>query len=98
MKGIKAYAFVVVLLANTSSAQVEAAPVQNQKFADALQDQVSCGQKPEPAKAIRALQKEGIVSNKPYNIVDSVSFFRLQKPLNVLGFKVYAVSAFDYDS
>jgi hypothetical protein len=59
-------------------AQVETDTSQNRKYAAALETQISCWQKPEPTKAIRALQQASIISKRTYNVVDSVSFFKVK--------------------
>jgi len=67
----------------------------NSKFAAALEDQIRCSEKPEPYRAIRALQRAGLVKRNYYINVDSLSYFRVQKPLEVFGMKVVAVIGFD---
>src|SRR5437762_1656882 len=97
MKEIILCIVLTVLLAVSAMGQVKTAASQYKEFADALETQVSCAQKPEPIKAIRALRKAGIISRTPYNVVDSISYFRVTKPLTVLGFEVYSVLGFDYN-
>ncbi len=67
----------------------------DKKFAAALEAQISCRQKLQPSKAIRALQNAGILPRHPYNSVDSVNYFRIKKPLSVWGLKVFSVLGFD---
>lgn len=92
----KAAFYVVATLALTANvtAQRTTAPA-NKKFAEALEAQISCRQKPQPSKAIRALQNAGIAFRQPYNSVDSVNYFKIKQPLRVLGLKVYSVLGFD---
>src|SRR5438445_5099348 len=97
MKKIILCIVLAVVLAVSAMGQVKNAASQYKKFADALETQVSCAQKPQPTKAIRALQKAGIISRTPYNVVDSISYFRVRKPLTILGFEVYSVLGFDYN-
>jgi hypothetical protein len=66
------------------------------KYAEALEAQITCKQKVQPLKAIRALQKAGIISPTTYIVSDSVSFFRVKKPMTVFGYKPVAVIGFDY--
>ena len=88
------YLFLTLTLTANVTAQRNADP-SNQNFADALEAQISCRQKPQPSKAIRALQRAGFLARRPYNSVDSVNYFRIKKPLNVWGFNVYSVLGFD---
>jgi hypothetical protein len=88
---------IAVVLAVSAMGQVKTAASRYKAFADALEAQISCAQKPDPTKAIRSLNKAGIISRTPYNVVDSVSYFRVTKRLTVLGFEVYSVLGFDYN-
>lgn len=97
MKTISFYTFVAVLFMVGAMAQVKTAAAQDKRFADALEAQISCGEKLEPIKAIRALQKAGIISKSAYIVVDSVSYFKVRRPLTVLGYRVESVSGFDYE-
>jgi hypothetical protein len=98
MKNIAFYMLITVALAAGVSAQVKTQAAQNQKFAAALEAQVSCIEKVEPVKAIRALQRAGIISKNPHIVIDSVSYFKVRRPLTVLGYKVESVSGYDEES
>lgn len=67
-------------------------------FAKALEDQISCNQKIDPIKAIRALKKVGIISGRAYITIDSLNYFRVNRRLKVFGLDVRSIVAFDYDS
>ena len=98
LKKMKQPAFYIVtalLLGISATAQVKTGAPQNKKFADALEAQVSCGRELEPVKAIRALQKAGIISKSQYIVVDSINYFKVKRPLTVFGFKVQSVLGFD---
>src|SRR6478672_4845833 len=82
----------IALLAFSTNATAQSA---SSKFAAALEDQIRCSEKPEPYRAIRALQRAGLVKRNYYINVDSLSYFRVQKPLEVFGMKVVAVIGFD---
>jgi hypothetical protein len=90
MKAIVFYLLAALLFAAGAAAQ-------DKKFAASLEAQVSCSEKLAPIKAVRALQKAGIISKSAYIVVDSVSYFKVRRPLNVLGYKIEAVSGFDYE-
>ncbi|MGI9167981.1 MAG: hypothetical protein ACR2G5_16650 [Pyrinomonadaceae bacterium] len=72
------------------------APQTNDRFSTALESQLVCKNTPEPARAIGALQKTGIIERRSYLNFDSVSYFRVRQPLNVWGFKVVSVFGFDF--
>jgi len=81
-----------VFLALTASVNAQSV---RSKFAAALEDQIRCSEKPEPYRAIRALQRAGLVRRNYYINVDSLSYFRVRKPLTVFGMKVVSVIGFD---
>ena len=65
-----------------------------EKFSTALEAQISCEHDLDPAKAIGALQKTGIIERRSYLNVDSLNYFKAQKPLAVWGFRVVSVFGF----
>jgi len=75
----------------------EASAQTNNKFSTALESQLSCKEKPKPAKAIGALQRMGIIYRRPYFGVDSLNYFHVRQPLTVWGFKVVSVFGFDFN-
>jgi hypothetical protein len=80
----------LIYLASVSLSQSSTA-----KFAAALEDQIRCTKKPEPSRAIGAMQRAGIIRQNHYINVDSISYFRVRKPLTVFGLKVVSVMGFD---
>src|SRR5687768_15906316 len=72
----------------------ESSPQTNDKFSTALESQLSCKNAPEPAKAIGALQRAGMLERRSYFVIDSVNYFRVRRPLTVWGFKVVSVFGF----
>src|ERR1044072_5320030 len=58
------------------------------RFSAALEVQLTCTNKPDPAKAIGALQRSGGLHRCSYFIIDSVNYFHARRPLTVWGFKV----------
>ncbi len=68
----------------------------NAKFSAALESQLSCKETPKPAKAIRALQRTGMIERRSYFIIDSVNYFHVRRPLTVWSFKVVSVFGFDF--
>jgi hypothetical protein len=75
----------------------EARAQTNEKFSTALESQVSCKETPDPARAISALQKAGIIQRRSYLNVDSLNYFRVRRPLTVWGFKVVSVFGFAFN-
>ena len=69
----------------------------NEKSSAALESQLACRHTPEPAKAIEALQRTGMVERRTYLNFDSLNYFRARKPLTVWGFKVVSVFGFDFN-
>lgn len=64
------------------------------KFSTALESQISCGQPLEPAKAVGALQRAGMIERRSYLNLDSLSYFKAKSPLTVWGFRVVSVFGF----
>jgi hypothetical protein len=75
----------------------EASAQTNDKFSTALESQLLCKQAPEPARAIGALQRAGIVERRSYINIDSMNYFRVRQPLTVWGLKVVSVLGFDFN-
>jgi len=75
---------------------ISPATTDTSKFAEALEAQISCKEKVQPAKAIRALQRAGVIS-ATYDEEDSINIYRVKKPLTVFGYNVLSVIAFDED-
>jgi hypothetical protein len=75
----------------------EASPQTSDKFSTALESQLSCKNTPEPAKAVGALQRAGIIERRSYNNIDSMNYFRVRQPFTVWGFKVVSVFGFDFN-
>ncbi len=71
---------------------------EGEQFSVALESQISCGQNPDPIRAVRALQRAGILNRRSYHIYDSLSYFKTTKPLTVWGLRVVSVFGFDQDS
>jgi hypothetical protein len=67
------------------------------RFSAALEVQLTCTNKPDPAKAIGALQRSGVIQRRPYFNIDSVNYFHARRPLTVWGFKVVSVFGFDFN-
>jgi len=88
------FAFAIAAPAQNKSTSPAAADTN--KFAAALEAQISCKEKVQPAKAIRALQRAGVIS-RTYAEEDSINFYRVKMPLTVFGYKVLSVIAFDED-
>jgi hypothetical protein len=76
----------------------EASTQTKDKFSVALESQLACGNKPEPAKAIGALQRTGIIERRSYFSLDSVNYFHARQPLTIWGFKVVSVFGFDFNT
>jgi hypothetical protein len=70
------------------------APRDKGRFSAALESQISCGQGLDPAKAIAALQRAGMIQRRSYLNSDSLSYFRARRPLTVWGLKVVSVFGF----
>jgi hypothetical protein len=68
----------------------------NDKFSTALESQLACKNTPEPARAIGALQRAGIIERRSYLNSDSVSYFHSRQPFSVWGFKVVSLFGFDF--
>ena len=79
-----------------ASHKQEASPQTSDKFSTALESQLACKNTPEPAKAIGALQRAGMIERRSYLNFDSVSYFHVRQPLNLWGFKVISVFGFDF--
>lgn len=75
----------------------EASTQTNEKFSAALESQLGCRNKPEPAKAIGALQRTGIIERRSYLNLDSLNYFHARRRLSVWGFKVVSVFGFDFN-
>lgn len=69
----------------------------NEKFSAALESQISCEETLEPAKAVGALRRAGIIEREPYLVGDSINYFKAKKPLTVWGLKVVSVYGFDHN-
>lgn len=67
------------------------------RFSAALEVQLTCTNRPDPAKAIGALQRSGVIQRRSYFIIDSVNYFHARRPLTVWGFKVVSVFGFDFN-
>jgi hypothetical protein len=95
----------VAIVGSTSIAQYVVEFQQNQetatqttdKVSKALESQLTCANTPEPAKAVAALQRSGIIEQRSYLNVDSVSNFHTQDPLSVCGLEVVSVFGFDFN-
>ena len=66
----------------------------SEKFSVALESQVSCLEPLNPARAIGALQRAGMIERSSYLNIDSLNYFKARKPLSVWGFKVVSVFGF----
>jgi hypothetical protein len=89
---ITVYAVCVLLLSLLASP----ANAQNKdKISSALEAQIACKEKPQVAKAIGTLQKNGMIERREYLNSDSISYFRVRRPLSVWGLKVVSVFGFD---
>ena len=75
----------------------DAATQTSDKFSTALESQLSCKNTPEPAKAIGALQRAGIIERRTYINIDSMNYFHVRQPVTVWGFKVVSVFGFDFN-
>ena len=99
-------ALFVVLVGSTLVAQnqvdvranKDASTQTNDKFSVALESQLTCRKKLEPAKAIGALQRTDIIERRPYLNFDSVNYFHARQPLTVWEFKVVSVFGFDFNT
>ncbi len=80
-----------------ASHKQEASPQTSDKFSTALESQLACKNTPEPAKAIGALQRAGIIERRSYLNLDSLNYFHTRQPLTVWGFKVVTVFGFDFN-
>jgi hypothetical protein len=67
------------------------------KFSKALESQLACVNTPEPARAVAALQRSGIIERRSYLNVDSVSYFHTRQPMTVWGLRVVSVFGFDFN-
>ena len=75
----------------------EASTRTSDKFSAALESQLTCRNAPEPARAIGALQRTGIIERRSYLNLDSLNYFHVRKPLTIWGFKVVSVFGFDFN-
>jgi hypothetical protein len=88
---------------NPASSDVDASHKQeaslqtSDKFSNALESQLACKNTPEPAKAIGALQRAGIIERRSYINIDSMNYFRVRQPLSIWGIKVVSVFGFAFN-
>ena len=59
-------------------------------YSRSLESQLRCKAKPQAAKFLLDLRRDGFI-NQPYVVEDSISYFKLLKPLRVLGFSPIGV-------
>jgi hypothetical protein len=67
---------------------------ENEKFSAALESQISCKDTLDPAKAIGALQRAGMIEGRSYLNYDSLNYFKAKKRLTVWGFNVVSIFGF----
>ena len=98
MKYLIVFPIVFALAIATHAQEESASPAatDTSKFAQALEAQIGCKEELQPAKAIRALLRAGVISAR-YDEEDSVSYYPVKKPLTVFGYRVLSVIAFDPD-
>ncbi|MEK6245435.1 MAG: hypothetical protein AABM33_13155 [Pseudomonadota bacterium] len=67
-------------------------------ISQSLQEQLSCGGRPEPGKALRALRARAVIGKTPVMTIDGMHIFAVIKPLSVFGFKVLQVTGWEESS
>ena len=86
---MKRVGFVVVLLIVASGVFAQRA-TQTKKYADQLEQMLACKANPKSGKFLIGLQRNGFIG-KTYQVMDTVSYFKLRRPLKVWSFAPVAV-------
>lgn len=86
MKGL---AFLVVLLVLTTGVFAQS-NAQSKKYAGQLEQLLACKSNPKAGKFLIELRRTGFIS-KTYTVVDTISYFKLRRPLKVWSFTPVAV-------
>ncbi|HUR98306.1 MAG TPA: hypothetical protein VMZ26_09610 [Pyrinomonadaceae bacterium] len=66
---------------------------QGSSHARSFESRLRCKSDPQAAKLLMDMRRDGFI-NRPYVVEDSVSYFKLLRPIKVLGFNPYAVFGF----
>lgn len=99
MKSLFFYLLLCVILFGKANAQDQSKrPDANSKYSAALEDQISCKQEPNPAKAIRALQQVAVIEKAHYLNSDSISYFRAKQPITIWGLRISSVFGYAPDA
>jgi hypothetical protein len=71
-----------------------ASTVSSAQYARSLDDQLRCKTNPHAGKLLMDMQRSGFI-RQTYVVEDTISYFKLYKPVRVLGFSAVAVFGFE---
>jgi len=87
---MKSITLIIMLFLATASGVIAQGIVQSKKYAGQLEQMLSCKTNPKAGKFLIELQRNGFIG-RTYTVVDTISYFKLRKPLKVWNFTPVAV-------
>ena len=87
---MKSVTLILALLVATVAEVSAQSNAQSKKYAAQLEQMLACKSNPKPGKFLIELRRSGFIS-KTYTVVDTISYFKLRRPLKVWNFSPVAV-------
>ena len=87
---MKSMTLIIVLFLATATGVIAQGNVQSKKYAGQLEQMLACKGNPKAGKFLLELRRTGFISTT-YTVVDTISYFKLRKPIKVWSFTPVAV-------